>query len=191
VSASAIGFYGDRGDERLDERSAPGSGFLPTVCQAWEGAAAAAAAAGIRVVHLRIGVVLSPKGGALAKMLPPFRFGLGGVVGTGEQYWSWVSLEDVVSAARFTLETPSVNGPVNVTAPAPVTNREFTQALGRALRRPTVFPLPAFAARLMFGEMADALLLSSARAEPKALTAGGYAFRFPDLDGALRQALGS
>lgn len=187
ICASAVGFYGDRGDEVLTEQSAPGSDFLAGVCREWEAAAAPAAERGMRVAHLRFGVVLSPRGGALARMLPPFRLGLGGVIGSGRQYMSWISLDDAVGAVRHVLLNGSLAGPVNVTAPQPVTNRQFTRALGRALGRPTIFPMPAFAARLAFGEMADALLLSGARAEPARLLSSGYAFRTPDLEGALRR----
>jgi uncharacterized protein (TIGR01777 family) len=189
VSASAIGYYGDRGDEVLRESNPRGHGFLPAVCVAWESATEPAEKAGLRVLHLRFGVILSGRGGALAKMLPPFRFGLGGRVGSGRQFMSWVALDDVVGAIRHALATESLRGPVNVVAPAPVTNLEFTRALGRVLRRPTVAPLPAFAARLMFGEMADALLLASTRVVPDALRASGFGFRYPDLEPALRHVI--
>ena len=190
IAASAIGYYGDRGDERLTEQSPPGTGFLPDVCREWEQAAQPVTSAGIRLVHLRIGVVLSPRGGALAKMLPPFRLGLGGILGTGRQHWSWVALGDVTGAIQHALITDSVRGPVNVVSPNPATNAEFTRALGRVLRRPTIFPVPAFAARLLMGEMADALLLASARVEPTRLVESGYRFRYPELDAALRHLLG-
>ncbi|MBI3797567.1 MAG: TIGR01777 family protein [Deltaproteobacteria bacterium] len=190
VSASAIGYYGDRGAEPLWENSAFGSGFLPEVCRAWEEATQPAVQKGIRVVLLRIGIVLSPAGGALAKMLLPFKLGLGGVVGSGNQYMSWIALDDVAGAIAHSLETDTLQGPVNAVAPFPVTNREFTRTLGRVLGRPTVFPLPAFGARLVFGEMADALLLASTRVEPKRLLATQYGFRYPELDGALRHLLG-
>lgn len=189
VSASAIGFYGDRGDEILREESAPGAGFLAEVCRAWEEATAPAAQKGIRVVLLRIGVVLSPAGGALAKMLFPFKLGVGGIIGSGQQYMSWIGLDDTVGAIHHALAQGTVQGPVNAVAPYPVTNREFTKALGRVLGRPTLFPLPAFAARLVFGEMADALLLASTRVEPARLVAAHYAFRHPNLEGALRHLL--
>jgi uncharacterized protein len=190
VSASAIGYYGDRGHEILKEESAPGSGFLPDVCREWESACQRAADQGIRVVNLRIGVVLSPAGGALAKMLTPFKWGAGGVIGSGGQYMSWIALDDVVSAIRFTLTHDSLRGPVNCVAPNAVTNSDFTRTLGRVLSRPTLFPMPAFAARLALGEMADALLLASARGLPARLSESGFIFRFPDLDGALRHLLG-
>ena len=190
VVASAIGFYGDRGDDVLDETSAAGEGFLPEVCQAWEEAASPAREAGIRVVHLRIGIVLTPAGGALGQMLFPFRMGVGGVIGSGRQYMSWVALDDVLGGVLHALRTEDLAGAVNIVAPNPVTNREFTKTLGRVLRRPTIFPLPAFGARLAFGEMADALLLASTRVEPARLRSDGFAFGYPDLEGALRHVLG-
>ena len=190
VAASAIGFYGDRGDETLDESSAPGKGFLPEVCQAWEAAADAAREAGLRVVHLRIGIVLTPAGGALGQMLLPFRMGVGGVIGSGRQYMSWVALDDVLGAVLHALRTEDLAGPVNAAAPNPVTNAAFTKTLGRVLRRPTLLPLPAFGARLAFGEMADALLLASARVDPARLRDGGFRFGHPGLEDALRHVLG-
>ena len=190
VSASAVGFYGDRGSEVLTEASPPGSGFLASVCREWEAAAAPAAARGIRTAAARFGVVLSGKGGVLGKMLPPFRLGVGGKVGSGEQYMSWIAVDDVVAALAHVLERSDCSGAINTVAPAAVTNADFTRALGRTLSRPTIFPLPAFAARLLFGEMADELLLSSARVEPKRLLATGFAFRHPDVEGALRHVLG-
>jgi len=190
VCASAIGYYGDRGETILREESAPGTDFLAEVCQAWEAAAAPAAQRGIRVVYLRFGVVLSAAGGALAKMLTPFRLGVGGVIGSGQQYMSWVALDDVLGAIHHALMTETLHGPVNVVAPQPVTNQEFTKTLGKILGRPTVVPLPAFVARLAFGEMADALLLASTRVVPERLLASGYAFRYPELEGALRHLLG-
>ncbi|MDE0354760.1 MAG: TIGR01777 family oxidoreductase [Deltaproteobacteria bacterium] len=191
VSASAIGYYGDRGDEELTEGSAPGSGFLSEVCREWEAATEAAEGKGIRVAHARLGVVLSKDGGALAKMLTPFRLGAGGVIGNGRQYMSWITLDDTVAAIGHLLSTDSAAGPVNVVAPAPVTNGEFTRTLGRVLRRPTLFPMPGFAARLAFGEMADALLLASTRVKPAGLTAAGYAFRHGSLEEGLRYVLGA
>ena len=190
VSASAIGFYGDRGDEVLDEASRSGEGFLPDVCRQWEDATQPAADAGIRVVNVRCGVVLSPQGGALKKMLPPFRFGLGGRLGSGRQYMSWIALDDAVRAIQQALTVDSLHGPVNLVAPQPVTNAEFTKTLGRVLGRPTIFPMPAPVARLAFGEMADALLLSSARVRPTRLAQSGFTFAWPQLEGALRQMLG-
>lgn len=190
VSASATGYYGDRGDELLREDSAPGTGFLAEVCRAWEAATEPAVQKGIRVVLLRFGIVLSPAGGALAKMLTPFKLGVGGVVGTGKQYMSWIGIDDAVGAIHHALQTEALRGPVNAVAPHPVTNAEFTATLGRVLGRPTLLPLPAFAARAAFGEMADALLLASTRAEPARLLATGYPFRHPHLEGALRHVLG-
>ena len=191
VSASAIGFYGDRGDEELSEGSAAGSGFLSEVCREWEAATAAAEGKGIRVVHARLGVVLGKDGGALAKMLTPFRLGAGGIIGNGRQYMSWITLDDTVAAIAHLLSTESAAGPVNVVAPAPVTNREFTRTLGGVLRRPTLFPMPGLAARLAFGEMADALLLASARVKPTGLLGSGYAFRHGSLEEGLRHVLGA
>jgi uncharacterized protein (TIGR01777 family) len=190
LCASAMGFYGDRGDERLTEASAPGRGFLSEVSREWEEACAPARDQGVRVVNLRFGIVLSPAGGALAKMLLPFRLGAGGVVGSGKQWWSWVALDDAVGAIQHALVTAGLSGPVNVAAPKPVTNAEFTRTLGRVLARPTLFPVPVFAARLAFGEMADALLLASARIVPERLQQTGYGFRHPELEGALRHLLG-
>ena len=186
VAASALGFYGDRGDALLDETAVPGSGFLPDVCQAWEDAAAPARERGIRVVHLRFGVVLKA---LLSRMLLPFKMGVGGVLGSGDQYMSWIVLDDVVGIVRHVLTDETIMGPVNAVAPQPVTNREFTKTLGLVLRRPTVFPLPGFVARLAFGEMADGLLLSSTRVEPAVLKATRYEFVHPQLDGALRHLL--
>ena len=190
VCASAIGYYGDRGEEMMREDSPAGSGFLADVCKVWEAATEPAAQKGIRTALLRIGVVLSPAGGALAKMLLPFKMGVGGVIGRGDQYWSWIGLDDVVGAIHHALATDGLVGPVNVVAPQPATNREFTKILGKVLGRPTIFPLPAVAARLTLGEMADALLLASTRVEPAQLLASGYAFRHPDLESALRHYLG-
>ncbi|GIX03541.1 MAG: hypothetical protein KatS3mg113_0547 [Planctomycetaceae bacterium] len=190
LSASAIGYYGDRGVEILHEDSAPGTGFLPEVCQAWEQACDPARDAGIRVVCMRIGVVLSPRGGALHKMLPAFRWGVGGVIGSGQQYMSWIALDDVAGAIWHLLQQPAISGPVNLTAPHPVTNREFTRVLSRVLHRPAVFPLPAFAAKLALGEMAEELLLSSTRVEPTKLLHSGYVFRHPTLEEALCHLLG-
>jgi len=190
VCASAIGYYGDRGEERLTEESPPGAGFLTEVCREWEAASTPAVQKGIRVVTLRIGVVLSPKGGALSRMLPPFRAGLGGVIGSGRQYVSWVALDDLVGIVLHVLTREDLRGPVNAVAPVPVTNRELTDALGKVLSRPTLLPVPAFALRLAMGEMADALLLASARAVPRRLEETGYHFRFPELMGALRHLLG-
>ena len=188
VCASAIGFYGDRGDEVLTEDSPAGTGFLADVCREWESACRPAAARGIRVVHARFGVVVSRRGGALKKMIRPFQWGLGGKIGSGRQWWSWIGLRDVVGAIQQILKDGSLSGPVNVTAPAPVRNDEFSRMLGRVLRRPAVTPLPAFVAKLIFGEMADALLLASARVEPKKLIQSGYVFHAPTLVQALTEA---
>lgn len=187
--ASAIGYYGDRGNELLREESPPGRGFLAATCQEWEAASEPAAQRGIRVVHLRFGIVMSPKGGALSMMLLPFRMGLGGKLGSGRQTMSWVSIEDAVGAIHHALTTEILRGPVNGVAPNPVTNLEFTRILGKVLRRPTIFPVPGFAARLAFGEMADEALLASARVDPARLKETGYRFRHPDLETALRDLL--
>jgi len=189
VCASAVGFYGDRGEERLDESSGPGGDFLAGVCRDWEAATAPAAERGIRVVALRFGLVLSGRGGALPALAAPFRWGVGGVMGNGRQWWSWIALEDAIRAAQHALATAALSGPVNVVSPEPVTNRAFTLSLSRTLHRPGLLPLPAFVARLALGEMADALLLSSQRVAPRRLAETGFEFRFPELDGALRAAL--
>lgn len=185
ICASAIGYYGNRGDEVLDEASEPGHGFLPQVCLDWEAATQPARNKGVRVVNLRTGVVLSKHGGALAQMLVPFGLGLGGVVGSGKQWMSWIGLRDVVDIIVFALENDGLNEPVNVVAPNPVTNREFTRKLGLVLRRPTVLPMPAFAVKALFGEMGETLLLGGARVLPKRLEESDYPFRFPRLDDAL------
>jgi uncharacterized protein len=189
VCASAVGIYGNRGDELLTEASSPGTGFLPELCLAWEKAAQPATDAGIRVVYVRFGVVLSTQGGALARMLPIFRAGLGGRLGSGKQWISWVALPDVTRAIEFTLQTPSLSGPVNLVAPKPVTNLEFTRVLGRVLRRPAVLPAPAMALRLAFGEMAGATILASERVLPARLGAAGFEFQYPDLEAGLRAVL--
>ncbi len=190
IAASAIGYYGDRGDETLTEDSPPGTGFLADVCRQWEAATEPAKQAGIRVVNLRIGVVLSAVGGALAKMLTPFKLGLGGVVGSGRQYMSWITLDDLVAAVHHLIVTDDVSGPVNAVSPNPVTNREFTKTLGGVLHRPTILPLPAPVVRLLFGEMGQALLLAGTRAVPTKLQAAGFEFSHPRLEGALRHDLG-
>lgn len=190
LSASAVGIYGDRGDELLSEDSAPGDDFLAGVAQAWEAAADPARAAGIRVVLPRFGVVLSPRGGALEKLLPPFKLGVGGKLGSGRQWVSWIGLGDAVRAVRFLLDTPSLAGPVNVTAPTPVTNAALTEAVGHAVGRPTFTTVPATALRLMMGEMADATLLASQRAVPRRLLDAGFRFEHPEVAGALRAELG-
>jgi uncharacterized protein (TIGR01777 family) len=190
VSMSAVGYYGARGDAWVDESSPADGDFLSRLCVDWEAAAAPAVEAGLRVAHPRLGVVLSPAGGALGKMLLPFRAGLGGVVGPGTQYMSWVAIDDVLGALHLALTAEALEGPFNVVAPEPVTNREFTKTLGRVLGRPTVTPVPAFALRLALGEMADATLLASTRVRPRRLEETGYAFRLPALEGALRHVLG-
>jgi uncharacterized protein (TIGR01777 family) len=189
TSASAIGYYGDRGDETLNEASVAGKGFLAETARDWEAAARPAIEAGLRVVFLRFGIILSPRGGALAKMLTPFRLGVGGRIGNGRQVWSWISLDDVIGAIHHALTCKGLSGPVNVAAPNPATNLEFTKTLGRVLSRPTLFPMPLFAARLALGEMADELLFSSARVVPARLQASGYEFRHPTLAAALSDLL--
>jgi uncharacterized protein (TIGR01777 family) len=191
VSASAVGYYGSRGDELLTEESSSGSGFLAEVCRDWEAATQPAAERGIRVVILRFGVILSATGGALKKMLVPFRMGVGGRVGDGRQHMSWIAIDDALEVVRQALAGDSLSGPVNAVTPAAVTNAEFARILGRVLSRPAVMPMPAFAARLAFGELADELLLSSQRVQPKRLIEKGHVFRFPELEGALRHLLGN
>ena len=189
VCASAIGIYGDRGDEVLREDSGLGSDFLAEVGKEWEAATEPAARVGIRVVSLRFGVVLSPRGGALARMLPPFRMGAGGRIGSGRQWVSWIALDDVVGAIQHALATDTLCGPVNTVAPNPVINAQFTRALAEALHRPAIFPLPAFTVRLMFGEMGEALLLGSQRVDCGKLVASAYHFRRPELKSALEALL--
>ncbi|HNQ88123.1 MAG TPA: TIGR01777 family oxidoreductase [Verrucomicrobiota bacterium] len=189
VAASATGFYGDRGDEVLDEQSAPGRGFLPELCQAWESATAPARDRGIRVVCLRLGIVLARDGGALARMLPVFRWGLGGRIGSGRQYWSWITLEDLLGAIERCLEESQFSGAVNAVAPGTATNALFTAALSRALRRPALLPVPAFALRIALGEMGREVLLASARVRPTRLLEAGFAFLDPDLDSAFRHVV--
>ena len=189
VCASAIGFYGARGDEVLREDSPPGTGFLADVCQEWEAAAQPARDAGIRVVHLRFGMIASPTGRALKQMLLPFKLGLGGRLGSGRQYMSWISLDDTVGVIQFALTTDSLTGPVNTVAPDPITNAEFTKTLGAALHRPTIFPVPTFVLRLMLGEMGQEVLLASQRVEPARLLASGYQFKHPKLKPALEEML--
>jgi len=191
VSGSAIGFYGDTGDNAVDESASAGNGFLAEVCVAWETAAAPAVEAGIRVPFLRTGIVLTTDGGALAKMLPLFRFGLGGRMGSGKQWWSWISMADEIGAIRWLLDH-DISGPVNATAPSPVTNSQFTKALGEAMHRPTFAPVPSFGPKLLLGaELADALLFTSARVVPRALEASGYSFAHPTIEAALRDVLTS
>ena len=191
VAASASGYYGDRGDEVLREESEAGSSFLSQVCQEWEAATKRAAERGLRVVNLRIGFVLSAAGGGLAKMLPAFKMGVGGQIGSGKQYLSWIAIDDLVQIILFAITTEALKGPANAGAPNPVTNSEFIKTLGRVLGRPTIFPMPAFAVRLAFGEMGEELLLASTRMEPARLLSAGYQFRFPQLEGTLRKLLRS
>ena len=189
IVASAIGYYGSRGDEILTESSTTGTDFLALVCCDWEAEASRAAERGIRTVMLRSGVVLSGKGGALPKMLPPFKLGVGGRLGSGQQWMSWIAIEDVVGIIRHTIAKEQVSGPVNVVAPSPVRNEEFTRLLAGMLHRPAIFPAPAFVLRLAMGEMADAVLLSSDRVKPEQMLAAGYKFRFEILEPALRAAV--
>ena len=189
ISASAIGYYGDRGEETLREDSASGSGFLPEVCREWEDATEPVTKTGIRTVQVRFGLVLSQHGGALQKMLPPFRMGIGGNMGNGRQWWSWIDIDDLVGAVQHVIKTETLRGPVNVVGPNPVMNAEFTRILASVLSRPAIFPMPAFAARLVFGQMGDELLLASQRVEPAKLLASGYVFQKPDLRAALEGIL--
>jgi uncharacterized protein len=189
LSGSAIGIYGSRGDETLDESSTPGNDFLASVCVAWEAATQPAVAAGIRVVNLRSGLVLSPTGGALEKMLTPFRLGVGGRFGTGEQWMSWIALADYVEALMFLIDNVSIAGPVNLVAPNPVTNRELTRVLARVLRRPAFFHVPRAALVLALGEMAEGTVLASQRVRPRALLEAGFNFTLPTLEAALRAEL--
>jgi len=189
ITASASGYYGDRGDEPLTEESSARTNILAGVCQQWEAATSAAAQAGIRTVQVRTGVMLSTKGGALPKMLTPFKLGLGGRIGSGRQYMSWISIDDVVGAILYALNAEHVRGPVNVTAPNPATNSEFTRTLAEVLHRPAFFPMPTFAVRALFGQMGDELLLASARVLPSKLQVSGYQFRRPELRTALMSLL--
>jgi len=188
ISVSAVGYYGDRGEERLTEESGPGKGFLADLCREWESATEPASKRGIRVVTPRLGTVLSPKGGALALMLPVFRMGIGGRIGSGRQYMSWIAMEDLVGVLHHAMHCESLKGAVNAVSPNPVTNLLFSKTLGRVLSRPVFLALPSFAARIVFGEMAKEALLASARAIPAKLEGSGYTFRFPELEAALRYA---
>ena len=190
VSQSAVGIYGDRGDEALDEGSPPGRGFLSDVVRVWEHSAEPARAAGIRVVHPRTGIVLNPDGGALAKMLPFFSLGLGGTIGSGRQWMSWIALTDVVNAFEFLLADTALEGPVNLTAPGPVTNADFTRSLARVLHRPAIAPVPEFAIRLLYGEMGQETVIEGQRVLPRKLQAAGFRFEYPELEAALRHELG-
>ncbi|MGO9087310.1 MAG: TIGR01777 family oxidoreductase [Candidatus Sulfotelmatobacter sp.] len=189
VCSSAVGYYGDRGEEVLNETSAPGTGFLAEVCREWEAATQPAAAAGIRTVQIRTGVVLSPKGGALGKMLTPFKMGLGGNIGNGRQWMSWIDVEDMVGAMLHILKTDPVRGPVNMVAPKPVTNAEFARTLASVLSRPAIFPVPSFVVKLAFGEMGKTVLLAGQRVEPAQLATSGYSFRFSELGASLENTL--
>jgi uncharacterized protein (TIGR01777 family) len=189
ICGSAIGYYGNRGDELLREESAPGKGFLSKACQEWEEATTPAVQADIRTAHLRTGIVLSPKGGALGAMLPPFKMGLGGRIGDGQQWMSWINVQDMVGAIHHILKNDLLQGPVNMVAPRPVTNAEFTKTLANVLSRPAIFPMPAFAVKAVFGEMGEELLLSSQKVEPGRLISSGYPFRFRDLRTSLLDIL--
>jgi uncharacterized protein (TIGR01777 family) len=191
VCASAIGFYGDHGDDVMREESPSGSGFLPEVCREWEAASQIAAKAGIRTVNVRIGLVLSPQGGALGSMVTPFQLGVGGRLGSGRQWWSWIHVDDIVGGIQHVISNESLSGPVNLVGPNAVRNEEFTKVLASVLRRPALFPVPEFALRLGFGRMAaEEMLLASQRVEPGKLAAKGYGFRFPELRAALENLLG-
>lgn len=189
ISASAIGFYGDRGDEKLFEDSSIGKGFLAEVCQEWEKETKAAVEKGIRVVNTRFGVILSKSGGALASMLPPFKAGVGGILGDGKQYMSWISLEDAVRAIIYAIENESIKGAINIVAPNPVTNFDYTKILGKVIHKPTIFPVPKFGIKLLFGEMGEELLLASNRVLPKKLLDSGFVFKNEHLAGALKSIL--
>lgn len=189
ISASAIGFYGNRGDEILTEESEPGEGFFPEVCQAWEAEGDKAREFGARVVHPRIGIVLSKDGGALEKMLTPFKFGVGGTVGSGEQWMSWIAIDDLVRIFHFAIDNGNINGAINATAPNPVNNQEFTDTLGNVMHRPTILPIPAFGIKLLFGEMGEKLLLEGNRVIPQKLLDAGFEFKHPKLEEAISHAL--
>jgi uncharacterized protein (TIGR01777 family) len=189
VCSSAIGYYGDRGDEVLNEESKPGIGFLADVCSEWEAATQAAANAGIRTVRMRTGIVLSPRGGALGKMLTPFKMGVGGKIGDGRQWMSWIDVQDMVGAIHHILKSDLLHGPVNLVAPKPVTNAEFAETLASVLSRPAILPMPAFAVKLAFGEMGETVLLGSQRVEPTQLVMSGYPFRFSSLRASLENTL--
>lgn len=190
ICASAIGFYGNRSEELLNEESQVGEGFLPSICKKWEDASRPAEEAGIRTVNIRTGIALSTEGGALKQMLLPFKMGFGGILGNGRQYMSWISLADVVQGIRFLIQAESVSGAINLVSPSPRTNLDFTKILGHVLHRPTILPLPSFLARIIFGEMANELLLGSCRVHPEKLLNSGYAFRHTDLQDALKDLLG-
>ena len=189
ISSSATGYYGDRKDKELNENSEPGTGFLPEVCVEWENSTKSAENAGIRTVHIRTGIVLSKEGGALKKMLPPFLFGAGGILGDGKQFMSWISIKDEINAILFIINNQTITGAVNLTAPNPVNNYEFTKILGKVIKRPTIAPLPGFIARIMFGEMADAILLTGNKVYTKKLIDAGFSFEHSTLDKALESVL--
>ncbi len=189
ISATAIGFYGNRGDEMLTEESSKGEGFLAEVCTAWEAESNKAKDFGARVVMPRIGVVLAKDGGALKEMLTPFKLGVGGTMGSGEQYMSWIALDDLIRLIHFALENETLNGAINAVAPNPVTNEKFTKTLGKVLNRPTIIPIPAFGIKLLFGEKGETLLLEGARVLPQRLEDAGFEFKFPDLQDALKHVL--
>ena len=189
ISSSATGYYGDRKDKEINENSEPGTGFLPEVCVEWENSTKSAENAGIRTVHIRTGIVLSKEGGALKKMLPPFLFGAGGILGDGKQFMSWISIKDEINAILFIINNQTITGAVNLTAPNPVNNYEFTKILGKVIKRPTIAPLPGFIARIMFGEMADAILLTGNKVYPKKLIDAGFSFEHSTLDKALESVL--
>lgn len=191
VCASATGYYGHRGDQVLDEQSPPGRGFLAEVCQEWEAAAASVSVKGVRLVHLRLGIVLTSQGGALAKMLPAFRLGLGGPVGDGRQFWSWIAFDDLLAVIRHCLNDEFIAGPVNAVSPEPVSNQAFTRGLAAVLRRPAFLRLPGIAVQILLGEMGRETLLTSARVRPARLEQSGFRFQYPDLEGALRRYLTS
>jgi uncharacterized protein len=190
VSASAVGYYGDRGDQVLSEESKPGDGFFPEVCHEWEEATEKAKSSGIRILNIRIGVVLSSSGGILGRILGPFRMGLGGKIGSGTQYISWIALDDLLGIVLNIISNKSISGALNAVSPNPITNRDFTRILGNVLSRPTLVSIPRFAARMAFGELADAALLSSVRVMPTKLLRSGYQFRYPKIEQALRHTLG-
>ena len=190
ICASATGIYGDRDDETLDEQSESGGGFLAGVCREWEQATEPASKAGVRVVNLRMGPILARDGGMLSKLLTPFKMGMGGKVGSGKQYISWVALDDAVNAIKLAIDDESIHGPINIVSPNPVTNEEFTKTLGHVLNRPTALAMPAFAARLAFGEMADEMLLASQKVMPKRLSQAGFQFQYPTLESAMRKYIG-
>jgi uncharacterized protein len=189
ICASATGIYGDRDDETLDEQSDSGGGFLAGVCREWEKATEPASKAGVRVVHLRFGPILAREGGMLAKLLTPFKMGMGGKVGSGRQYISWIAIEDAIQAIKLAIEDVSIHGALNIVSPNPVTNEEFTKTLGHVLNRPTALAMPAFAARLAFGEMADEMLLASQKVLPKKLIKAGFVFKYPELEPTLKHLL--